>query len=101
MTSIQDAWGVYTLDDRSDTTISVPKACKSKYQSNNMYTQNAIQVQQVPQHKPQEIFIPKPMTLVQTPNVEQQTESQQLLGMLNLLLIFTLIDKLFAIWNKS
>ncbi len=98
MTSIQDAWGVYTLDDRSDTTISVPKACKSKYQplaTNKTSTQNALQVQQVT-HQPQPYF-PQPMA----PNQQQQTESQQLLGMLNLLLIFILIDKLIAIWNKS
>ena len=93
MTSIQDAWGVYTLDDRSDTTISVPKACKSNYQSltnNKMYTPEV----RIAKSEPQEIFISAPHT-------QTDESQQQLLGMLNLLLIFILIDKLFAIWNKS
>ena len=102
MTSIQDAWGVRTLDDRSDTTI--PSRC------NNAPQQKRAMIVQRPQPSPEPV---PPQAAVlhqtvpyQTPSVRYLqtpvvTDDSELVGLLTMLLIFILIDKLFTIWNKS
>ena len=96
MTSIQDAWGVRTLDDRSDTTI--PSRC------------NALQKPLPPSrsivHRTPSPVVPQTIAYPTTPS--QMTahptpvsDDSELVGLLTMLLIFILIDKLFTIWNKS
>lgn len=90
MTSIQDAWGVNTLDDRSDTTIKPVRRCHN----NN-------QVRIIPAPAPTNA--PSPASMTTSVKVLKQTpkEEQQLVGLLTLLMIFVLLDKLLTIWKQS
>ena len=99
MTSIQDAWGVRTLDDRSDTTI-IHSRCNPKQlqPTRNTPPQQKQQTAIVPtQHDHVPMMLERPPTTVYYAN----TDESQLLGLLTLLMIFILIDKLVSIWNKS
>lgn len=100
MTSIQDAWGVRTLDDRSDTTI--PSRCHPKQLPHNAPQQQQTAI--VPtQHDPVPMMLEKRTRLYPNNGYanERSTDESQLLGLLTLLMIFILIDKLVSIWNKS
>lgn len=97
MTSIQDAWGVRTLDDRSDITIKPPvRRCNTNNSAFRIIPPSPI---------PSPIPSPMPSHPVVTPQHPIMTiptnDDQQLIGMLTILLIFLLADKLFTIWNKS
>lgn len=104
MTSIQDAWGVRTLDDRSDTTIKPPvRRCNMNNSAFRIIPPSSPMPSPTP--LPQ-VFTP-PQDLIPHPPVRPVVASpptnddQQLIGMLTVLLIFLLADKLFTIWNKS
>ena len=88
MTSIQDAWGVNTLDDRSDTTIKPVRRCHN----NN-------QVRIIPAPEPTTTSVKEPVYVPVVPKVPK--EEQQLVGLLTLLMIFVLLDKLLTIWKQS
>lgn len=100
MTSIQDAWGVTTLDDRSDTTIKPPTR-----RTNNPIPSGGVRI--IPTASPEPVntdFIP--YTLNKFPVVTNKLpnkimDEQQLVGLLTLLMIFVLLDKLLTIWKQS
>lgn len=97
MTSIQDAWGVRTLDDRSETTIPSSKTRR----------QTQIPPQQTTAIVPITNDVPMMLDnnkrrLYSTGGYHRSTtDESQLLGFLTLLMIFILMDKLISIWNKS
>lgn len=95
MTSIQDAWGVRTLDDRSDTTI--PSRCHQKQLPPRKATPPQQQEQTTAIVPTQHHHVPMMVPY----HTNKYTDDSQLLGLLTLLMIFILIDKLVSIWYKS
>ena len=90
MTSIQDAWGVNTLDDRSDTTIKPVRRCNN----------NQMRIIPTPVQTPAPVKEPMYIPLVhQEP--KKTPKDEQLVGLLTLLMIFVLLDKLLTIWKQS
>lgn len=101
MTSIQDAWGVTTLDDRSDTTIK-PPIRRTNNNNPSDGVRNIPTVSQAPVNDPN--FVPYtlnklPVVTHKLPN--KMMDEQQLVGLLTLLMIFVLMDKLLTIWKQS
>lgn len=102
MTSIQEAWGVRTLDDRSDT--SIPSRYNAQHKPRTTMVPSLVPSMAAAQ-RPQ----PPPPTSTDSlapykqppqPYVHKSDDSE-LIGLLTMLLIFILIDKLLTIWNKS
>jgi hypothetical protein len=100
MTSIQDAWGVNTLDDRSDTTIKPVRRC---HNNNQVRIIPAPAPTNAPSPASMTTSVNEPVYVPVVPKVLKQTpkEEQQLVGLLTLLMIFVLLDKLLTIWKQS
>lgn len=107
MTSIQDAWGVRTLDDRSDITIKPPvRRCNTNNSAFRIIPPSPMPSPTTPSPMPLHPVVTPPQDLIPHPPVRPvvsptTNDDQQLIGMLTILLIFLLADKLFTIWNKS
>lgn len=97
MTSIQDAWGVRTLDDRSDTMITPPVR-----RPNNSHPIRILPPSTKPNTTPPAMIQSPPVMSNMYPiHVNNKRDDEQMIGMLTILLIFLLADKLLTIWNKS
>ena len=111
MTSIQDAWGVRTLDDRSDTTIPsrcnalqkpLPPSRSIVHRTPSPVVPQTIAYPTTPYPTTPYPTTPYPTTPYQmTAHPTPVSDDSELVGLLTMLLIFILIDKLFTIWNKS
>lgn len=109
MTSIQDAWGVRTLDDRSDITIKPPvRRCNANNSAFRIIPPSPMPSPTTPSPTPLHQVVAPPQDLIPHPVATMYpvvspttNDDQQLIGMLTVLLIFLLADKLFTIWHKS